>query len=88
VTGEQYFINDHKNKQLSGSMTYATRARRAHNPTRCIAIHETMMTLTYVLDCAHEQKAHGLQWVEAIGVANKNTAFAKLVGLAKRFEAQ
>jgi hypothetical protein len=36
---------------------------------------------------AHEQKAHGLQWVESTGMANKNIAFAMLVGLAKRFEA-
>jgi hypothetical protein len=40
-----------------------------------------------MLGCAHEQKAHGLQWVESIGVANKNAVFAMLVGLAKRFEA-
>ena len=33
---------------------------------------------------AHEQK---VQWVESIGVANKNAAFAMLVGLANRFEA-
>jgi hypothetical protein len=43
----------------------------------------TQCTLGY----AHEQKAHGLQWVESIGVANKIVAFAMLVGLAKRFEA-
>jgi hypothetical protein len=35
----------------------------------------------------HEQKAHGLQWVESIGVANKNAVFAMLVGLAKHFKA-
>jgi hypothetical protein len=40
-----------------------------------------------VLGYAHEKKAHGLQWVELIGVANKNVAFVMLVGLAKRFEA-
>jgi hypothetical protein len=34
-----------------------------------------------VLGCAHEQKAHGLQWVGSIGVANTNVAFAMLVGL-------
>jgi hypothetical protein len=39
-----------------------------------------------VLDCAHEQKAHGLQWAESIGMANTNTAFVMLVGFAKRFE--
>jgi hypothetical protein len=27
------------------------------------------------------------KWVESIGAANKNPAFAVLVGLAKRFEA-
>ena len=37
-----------------------------------------------MLGCAHDQKAHGLQWIELIGVANKNTAFATIVGLAKR----
>jgi hypothetical protein len=39
-----------------------------------------------VLSYAHEQKAHGLQWVESIGMANKIAALAMLVGLAKRFE--
>jgi hypothetical protein len=45
--------------------------------------------LQIVLGCAHEQKAHiySLQWVESIGVANKNAAFATLLDLAKRFEA-
>ena len=37
--------------------------------------------------CAQEHKAHGPQWVELIGVANKNAAFATLIGLAKQFEA-
>jgi hypothetical protein len=40
-----------------------------------------------VLGCVREQKAYGLQWFESIGMANKNTAFAILVGLAKWFEA-
>jgi hypothetical protein len=31
--------------------------------------------LRIVLGCAHEQNAHGLQWVVSIGVAIKNTAF-------------
>jgi hypothetical protein len=44
--------------------------------------------LRIVLGYAHEQKAHGLYWVESIGVAYKNVAFAMLVGLAKRFKAQ
>ena len=39
------------------------------------------ITLNY---CAHEQKAHGLQFT---GVANKNTVFVTLVELAKLFEA-
>jgi hypothetical protein len=39
--------------------------------------------LRTVLDCAHEQKVHGLQWVGSIGIANKNAAFAMLVGLTK-----
>ena len=30
----------------------------------------------YYASCAHEQKAHGLQQMESIYVANKNTAFA------------
>jgi hypothetical protein len=38
------------------------------------------------LGCAHEQKAHGLQWEESIGVAKINAAFSMLVGLATRFE--
>jgi NaMN:DMB phosphoribosyltransferase len=41
-----------------------------------------------MLGCAHEQKAHCLQWAESIGVANTNTAFVMLVGLATRFEAE
>jgi hypothetical protein len=41
-----------------------------------------------MLGCANEQKAHGLQWAESIGVANTNAAFAMLVGLATRFEAK
>jgi hypothetical protein len=44
-----------------------------------------------VLDSAHQQKAHGLQRVMSIGVANKTqlvlTVFAALMGLAKGFEA-
>jgi hypothetical protein len=36
-----------------------------------------------MLGCVREQKAYGLQWVEAIGVANKNTVFATLVALPK-----
>ena len=35
--------------------------------------------------CAHELKPHGLTW---IGVANKNSIFTMLVGLAKRFKAK
>jgi hypothetical protein len=34
-----------------------------------------------VVSYAHEQKAHGLQWGESIGVANKTAAFATLVAL-------
>ena len=41
----------------------------------------------YLLGCAHEQKALGLQWVKSIDVANKNAAFAMLVDIAKQFEA-
>jgi hypothetical protein len=41
-----------------------------------------------IYGCAHEQKTHGLQWVELIDVANKNIAFVMFVGLAKRFQAQ
>jgi hypothetical protein len=37
-----------------------------------------LTTLTYVLWYGG--------WVESIGVANENAAFAMLVGLAKRFE--
>jgi hypothetical protein len=40
-----------------------------------------------VVACAHEQKAHGLQWVESIGMAKENAAFVMVVGLAKQFEA-
>jgi hypothetical protein len=40
-----------------------------------------------VVGYAHEQKAHGLQWVESIGVANENAVFAMLVVIAKLFEA-
>jgi hypothetical protein len=46
----------------------------ADDPSQCI-----------VLDCAHEQKHIGLQWVESIGVANKDAVFAMLVGLTKQF---
>jgi hypothetical protein len=28
--------------------------------------------------CAHEQKTHGLQWIELIGVANKHAVLACL----------
>ena len=33
------------------------------------------------LGCVHEQKVHGQQWIQLIGVANKNAVFAILVGL-------
>ena len=36
------------------------------------------------LGCAHEWKAHGLQWVELIGMVIKSTVIVMLVGLAKR----
>jgi hypothetical protein len=38
--------------------------------------------LRVMLGCAHEQKAHGLQWAESIGMTNTNAAFVILVGLA------
>ena len=41
----------------------------------------------YCVKFMHEKKSHGLQWVESVGVANKNAAFAMLMSLAKRFEA-
>jgi hypothetical protein len=46
--------------------------------------------LRIMLGCAYEQKAHGLQWAESIGVANTSVAFVMLVGagLATRFEAE
>jgi hypothetical protein len=50
---------------------------RAHTPARALHLHLH----------GHEQKSHGPNWVESIGVANKNSAFAMVVGLAKRFEA-
>ena len=40
-----------------------------------------------MLGCAHELKHIGMQWVELIGMANKDAVFAMLVGLAKQFEA-
>ncbi len=53
----------------------------------CSAYSWRLLSTYYVVGCAHEQKAHGLQWVESIGVANKNAMFAILVGLTERFEA-
>ena len=46
----------------------------------CATIFTDIVLWTY----AHEQIAHGLQ---STGVANKNTVFVTLVGLANRFEA-
>jgi hypothetical protein len=40
-----------------------------------------------VLGCAHEQKTHRLQWAVSIGVVNKKSVFAILVGLATNSEA-
>jgi hypothetical protein len=34
--------------------------------------------LQVMLGCAHEQKAHGQQWVRLIGVANKKQRWALL----------
>ncbi len=51
----------------------AARLYWADDPSLRIMLH---------VGCAHEQKVRGLQWVESIGMANKNAAFAK------RFEAQ
>ena len=43
----------------------------AGDPSKCI-----------VLGCAHELKHIGLQWVESIGVANKDAVFAMLGDIA------
>ena len=47
----------------------------------------TTFTCLHLASCAHEQKAHGQQWVWLIGVANINALFVMLVGRAKGFEA-
>ena len=36
---------------------------------------------TCMLGCVHEQNVHSQQWIQVIGVANKNAVFAILVGL-------
>jgi hypothetical protein len=46
-----------------------------------------LLTLTVDLGCAYDQKAHGLQWVESIGMVNKNAVSATLMGITKQFEA-
>ena len=53
-----------------------------HRDESCSSKHaRPLPTLCIVLGCVHHQKAHGQQWVESIGVANKSTAFAMLAGL-------
>ena len=43
----------------------------------------TTFTCLHLASCAHEQKAHGQQWVRLIGVANINALFATLVAVPK-----
>ena len=58
--------------------------RRLQYLQKCMSVDN--LHLHIVLGCAHEQKAHGLQWLVSKDGANK-TVFATLVGLAKQFKA-
>jgi hypothetical protein len=40
-----------------------------------------------VLGCAHVQKVHDLQWIESIGMANKDATFVMLVDDSKHNKA-
>ena len=77
----------------SSQIVNLTRVLQTTYSTRCICIYlraagacvDDLYLRTLDQLCVHEQKAHGLQWVQSIGT--KNALFVTLVDCAKGIKA-